>query len=63
MRVFYLLLFCAVGLFCVAAAVFNLQRFISYFAKGRKSTFYRVLIGAAGMLLIAYGIAYFARLI
>lgn len=65
MKVFYFILFAAVGLACVAAAVIDWKPFIDYRAnrnarssKPRKSrNAVRLRIGAIGVLLILFGIA------
>ncbi|MGN0587556.1 MAG: hypothetical protein ACI4JF_09745 [Oscillospiraceae bacterium] len=62
MRLFYLILFGAFGLFNVLAAVFGWDWYIGYWSRGRRKQsrgLVRVLIGAAGGLLILYGLAFY----
>ncbi len=65
MDIFYFVLFGAVGVFCILAAVFDWKWFIDYWAhqRGRpmqrlkSRNFLRFLIGAAGAALILFGTA------
>lgn len=65
MKIFYFLLFAAVGIFCVLAAVRDWKWFIDCWAQpqGRPSrrlksrNVLRFLIGAAGVALILFGTA------
>lgn len=64
-NVLYFLLFAAVGLFCIIAAVKDWKWFIDYWSyqNGRprqhlkNRNVLRFLIGAAGVLLVLYGTA------
>ncbi|MCM1330459.1 MAG: hypothetical protein NC253_13580 [Ruminococcus sp.] len=68
MKVLYFVLFAAVGLFCVIAAVKDWKWFIDYWSyrngmprqRLKNRNVLRFLIGAAGVLLIAYGAAVLA---
>lgn len=68
MKIFYFLLFAAVGIFCVLAAVKDWKWFIDYWAQqqGRprqrlkSRNVLRFLIGAAGVALILFGTAVLA---
>ena len=65
MKIFYFILFAAVGAFCLFAALTDQKRFIDYWAyrKGRprqrlkNRNVLRFLIGTAGASLILFGFA------
>lgn len=65
MDIFYFVLFGAVGIFCILAAVLDWKWFIDYWSRqsGRprqrlkSRNFLRFLIGAAGAALILFGAA------
>lgn len=68
MKILYFVLFAAVGLFCIIAAVRDWKWFIDYWSyqngrprqRMKSRNVLRFLIGAAGVLLIAYGTAVLA---
>lgn len=68
MKIFYFILFAAVGAFCLFAAVTDQKWFIDYWAyqKGRprqrmkNRNVLRFLIGAAGAALVLFGAAVLA---
>lgn len=65
MKIFYFILFAAVGITCIAAAVIDWKPFIGYWvnrntrsAKPRKSRrSVRLRIGVVGVLLVLFGFA------
>ncbi|MGN0675618.1 MAG: hypothetical protein ACI4KG_07685 [Oscillospiraceae bacterium] len=71
MDIFYFILFAAVGLFNILAAVLDFKWYIDYWSyrngmprpRLKNRNVLRFLIGAAGVLLIAFGTAVLADLI
>jgi hypothetical protein len=62
MKLFYTVLFCAVGAFNILAAVLDIKWYIGCLQKNgsRSRGKVRFFVCLAGILLVLYGIAYYA---